>query len=355
MQLQVVSLALQTHAVGALPHVGVLVSTFLGPSSCLSLSDACSLGSVALLDWLWDVSCVSSSDRTPGWTLNNYLRSEPLYMEWQFREGLQIAASRGDLDTLNWLFHHFSGLEVPSEVVTAAAKNGHLTVLKFLLQHDQGRNCTHENKKVELDEDSWTDSVPVMPTDWKGPGNAVRWGGHATREAVRAKHFDIVRWLDEHALHENDQEEMDDVIYVAANGGSVAFAESILPEGTTVAQYVHERALPDAIQWLLDNNLVLHNQDASASAIFTLAREGNLELMKSVAKLHSTKRLTRDWVQKWEWGMGSACERGDFAMIKWMADHRTGKEACRRDNDNKIQAADPGLGPEMGMGHGICL
>ncbi|KAG6973413.1 hypothetical protein JG688_00003553 [Phytophthora aleatoria] len=271
-QLRVVAFVLRPRTpVATLLHIGALISNFLGPTSCLSLSEACTFGSIQLLD----------CDRTPGWSLTNYLRSELFYHQWQFREGLQIAARSGDVGMVKWFFDHFSGLEVPSAVVTAATGNGHLLVLQFFLENDQGRDRKHEQKQVEIEEDSWTDSVPIMPEGWSDPGNMVRWGGLATREAVRNKHFDVVQWLDQHAPHKNNEEETNEIISVAANGGSVAFAEFILPERARVVEYLHDRAQSDAIQLLLDSNLVRGNQDASASAIYTLAREGNLEIMKS--------------------------------------------------------------------------
>ncbi|KAG3098072.1 hypothetical protein PI124_g16136 [Phytophthora idaei] len=281
-QLRVAAFVLRPRTpVATLLHIGALISNFLGLSSCLSLSEACTFGSIQLLDWIWGSNCTSVGDRTPGWSLTNYLRSEPFYHQWQFREGLQIAARSGDVGMVKWFFDHFSGLEVPSAVVTAAAGNGHLLVLQFLLENDQGRDRKHEQKQVEIEEDSWTDSVPIMPEGWSDPGNMVRWGGLATREAVRNKHFDVVQWLDQHAPHKNNEEETNEIISVAANGGFVAFAEFILPERARVVEYLHDRAQSDAIQLLLDSNLVRGNQDASASAIYTLAREGNLELMKS--------------------------------------------------------------------------
>ncbi|ETK73611.1 hypothetical protein L915_19482 [Phytophthora nicotianae] len=336
-QLRVVALVLRPLSpVAALPHIGVLLSSFLGPSSCLSLSEACVFGSIQLLDWIWESSRTSVNDRNPGWSLTNYLRSEPFYHQWHFREGLQNAARRGDVDMVKWFFDHCSGLEVPSEVVAVAAENGHLPVLQFLLENDQGRNCKHEKRLVELEEDTWEDSVPVMPEDWTGPGNVVRWGGHATREAVRNKHFNVVQWLDQHAPHQNSEEETNDIISVAANGGMIAFAESILPEGARVVEYLRDRAQSDAIQVLLDSNLVRGNQEASATAIYTLAREGNLDMMKQVAKLHSRKRMSQAWITRWEWGMSAACERGDLTMVKWMSEDRAGKEALRRSNDKML-------------------
>ncbi|KAL4095017.1 hypothetical protein PRIC1_008395 [Phytophthora ramorum] len=143
-------------------------------------------------------------------------------------------------------------------------------------------------------------------------------------------------WLDEHTPHENDQDEMDEVIGVAANGGSVAFAETILPPDTRVVNYLLDYAQPDAIQWLLDNGFIKKNKDASAFAILTLARTGNLDLMKQVAKLHSRKRLNKDWIDKWDWAMDSASERGDLAMVKWVAEDRAGRAVLARIKDDSV-------------------
>ncbi|GMF63885.1 unnamed protein product [Phytophthora fragariaefolia] len=289
--------------VATLPHVGPLISNFLGPSSCLSLCEACTFGSIELLYWVWDSSCTSIDDSSSTWTLCNYLRSDPLYSHWLFREGLKVAAERGDVRMVRWFFDQFSGLEVPSEVVTKAAGHGHLPVLEFLLEHDKGRGCKHKQVEVEVEEDAWVDSVPVMPAKWSGPGDVVRWGGHASREAVRGKHFDIFRWLDEHTPHTNSEEEQNDVIRVAANEGSAEFAATL---------------------------------SKSAATIPTLAREGNLDLMQQVAKLHDKKRLTKDWIDKWDWAMATACKRGDLRMVKWMAEHRSGRAVLDRTKQKMI-------------------
>ncbi|KAG3010550.1 hypothetical protein PC120_g15001 [Phytophthora cactorum] len=249
--------------------------------------------------WVWESSCTSTESRSPEWSLANYLRSNLFYSEWQFREGLLISVRRGDVEMVKWFFDHFSGLEVPAEVVTAAASKGHLPVLQFLLENDQGRCCDHKRKTVEMEvewstgwgptlprEDSWTESVPIMPKEWNGLN----------------KHFQVFQWLEEHAPHKNDEEEANTIIEIAANEGSVIFAESILPEG---------------------------NPGASASAIVTLAREGNLELMKRVARPHSKNRMSEKRATKWEWRMSAACKRGDLLMVKWMAEHPIGQELRR--------------------------
>lgn len=105
------------------------------------------------------------------------MRSEPLYYQWQFHKATQIAAARGDVKTLEWLFSHFTGCEVPSEAVTKAAAGGHIPVLEFMLNHDAGWNFNREIVQMsygEGGEDSWFESVPDLPDDWSGPGNVVR-------------------------------------------------------------------------------------------------------------------------------------------------------------------------------------
>ncbi|KAG3201034.1 hypothetical protein PC128_g4160 [Phytophthora cactorum] len=64
---------------GVLQHVSAQISSFLGSPPCLSLSQACSFGSTKLLDWIWDSSCTSVSNRPSTWPLHNYLRSDLHY------------------------------------------------------------------------------------------------------------------------------------------------------------------------------------------------------------------------------------------------------------------------------------
>ncbi|KAE9109911.1 hypothetical protein PF005_g11338 [Phytophthora fragariae] len=154
---------------------------------------------------------------------------------------------------VKWFFERFSGLEVPSEVATKAVGKGHLPVLRFLLEHDEGLDYRHEQVEVELEADSWTDSVPS-----------------------------------------------------------------------------------DGVQWLLDNKCIKKYQIRSASTFLTLAREGKLDLMQQVARLHDKKRLTKDWIDKWDWAMEIAARLEDLSMVKWMAEHRYGREVLKRGKDDNV-------------------
>ncbi|KAG2772419.1 hypothetical protein PC116_g6024 [Phytophthora cactorum] len=273
--------------VASLPHLEPLVSTFLGPSSNLSLAEACQFGSTTLLDWIWDSSTTSASGRTPGWTLCNYLRSEDHYYQWQFHKTTQVAAARGDVKIMEWLFTHFSGCEVPSEAVTKAAGNGHLSILEFMLNNDAGWGFNRDFVQMsygEGGEDSWFESVPDLPEDWDGPGNVVRWGGKSMEVAVRRRHYKVARWLKEYVPYESTEEELDTMVEIAVNDGTMEFAEYLMPADREILEYIHERAKPKAVEWVLEREDVKKNQDFGAYAIVIAAVHGNLDLMQRVAR-----------------------------------------------------------------------
>ncbi|KAG6949576.1 hypothetical protein JG688_00014568 [Phytophthora aleatoria] len=108
-----------------------MISSFLGPPPNMTLQKACSTRCVRLLDWMWVSSCTSTADSVLHWTLANYLRSDPHYYHYQFSKSLEMAAGRGDLEVVKWLFAHFSGCKAPASVVGAAVKKGHLVVVQF--------------------------------------------------------------------------------------------------------------------------------------------------------------------------------------------------------------------------------
>lgn len=151
--------------------VGSKVSTFVGPSPTLSLHQACAMGSLKLLDLLWEASCTSMDTRSVGWSLSNFLRSEPHYYHWEFIVSLLVAANRGNLEVVQWLFDHFSGCEAPADAFEEAAVNDHLPVVKFLLANSD--NCRDElnnsAKKRKIvtggDDKAILQSVPVQGKD----------------------------------------------------------------------------------------------------------------------------------------------------------------------------------------------
>ncbi|KAE9247221.1 hypothetical protein PF002_g6378 [Phytophthora fragariae] len=98
----------------------------------------------------------------------------------------------------------------------------------------------------------------------------------------------------------------------------------------------HINTASDGVQWLLDNKCIKKYQIRSASTFLTLAREGKLDLMQQVARLHDKKRLTKDWIDKWDWAMEIAARLEDLSMVKWMAEHRYGREVLKRGKDDNV-------------------
>lgn len=305
---------------------------------------------------VWDSSCTSEDDRASSWTLCNYLRSEPNYHQWQFRKALGVAAGRGHVKTVNWLLDHFSGFEIPSEVVTAAAKGGHFPVLKLLLNQDAGRDKEHEAKEVTVLDDEWVDSVPVMPKGWNGngPGNAVRWGGHAIREATTAGFYSVARWLHDNTPHLTNESESWEIVEIAANAGAIALAEAVKPPNRNIMQYMHSEMTPAALKWILENGheeLIKKNQDMAAMAFRVAAGSGDLELAQRIAGLRNARKRNADWPSLWECSIIDACSRGDLAMVQWLTKQPLGRKICKRLKDGDDITLTNLLRDAAGSGH----
>ncbi|RLN72922.1 hypothetical protein BBJ28_00024549 [Nothophytophthora sp. Chile5] len=179
-------LVLRVHpAIAALPHVAGVVSSFLVPTSSLSLAKACRFGSLKLLDHIWAASCTSIADRKPWWSLTNFLRSDRHYHAWMFSMALREAASQGDLEVVKWLFTHFPGCTAYVGVVEAAAEAGHLHILQFL----------HANSTAAFSDDTRIDQQHEVPVGLE-VGNAitVNWGCDDVVFAAENGYLEIVRW-----------------------------------------------------------------------------------------------------------------------------------------------------------------
>ncbi|RLN95847.1 hypothetical protein BBJ28_00020422, partial [Nothophytophthora sp. Chile5] len=173
--LTTVALVLRVQLTAAsLSHVEDMISSYLGPSPNLTLARAVSFDSIKLLDHLWANSCVSSADRTPGWSLLNFLRSDRYYYRYAFSKALEEAARLGLLHVMEWLFAHFSGVEAEVEVAEAAANAGHLHILQFLFDHS-----AFTEFQEGLNERGFLILRRLYPDD----GIVITWGRH---DAVRA-------------------------------------------------------------------------------------------------------------------------------------------------------------------------
>ncbi|KAE9333630.1 hypothetical protein PF008_g14359 [Phytophthora fragariae] len=65
---------------------------------------------------------------------------DPFYRRWLFNKTTEMAAARGDLQSLQWLVESYLPDEFLTKAVAAAAANGHMSVLEWLFEthHDRG-------------------------------------------------------------------------------------------------------------------------------------------------------------------------------------------------------------------------
>ncbi|KAG6577916.1 uncharacterized protein IUM83_16742 [Phytophthora cinnamomi] len=295
----------------ALQDVAPTIADFLGPDRNLSLHEACNTGSLKLLDWIWRVSCDRSNDRAASWSLASYLQSDAHYYQWQFSESLEVAAGLGDIDVVQWLFQHFRGCQVAVEVVEAAAKNGHLGVLQFLLAHDA------ENRgRSEL----------------RGAGHAVHWGGHSLVDAVENGHSEVVQYLYRCASHRYDEAEVTRAIKTALRVGEMKLAEFLLPRGRCILDYAEFCSHPDVIEWKLDCGYYRRDPFSAGAAIKYLVRSGRLDLMQRIAEQHYPPPENADWSADWRSAMVHACVNGGKEILQWLMEHPAGRWTCRGDD-----------------------
>ncbi|KAE9018277.1 hypothetical protein PR003_g14053 [Phytophthora rubi] len=310
----------------ALQQLERTICSFLGPSPYLSLSQACALGSIELLQWIWDSSCTSPRTRQPRWSLHNFLRSDVHYYRYQFSNSMEVAACRDNLAMVEWLDTHFSGCEVPSGVPEAAARNGNLPILQFLLAHDGasigGHSDAKKKKQVE------TEDGGVKAQIQGREGNRVQWGRRVMSLALSSKHPDVVRWLHENMPDGKNERDREREIECALRNGDVELAKFLMPPGRCVLDYATCSGLK-MIEWMLDCGYVQRDIGHANSAIGSLAYLGRLDLMQQIVLLHSPPRKHDTLcLHSWWNAIVIACERGYLEMLKWLMDHPLGQELC---------------------------
>ncbi|POM63347.1 Hypothetical protein PHPALM_21272, partial [Phytophthora palmivora] len=308
----------------ALQDLGPTIADFLGPDRYLPLHQACHLGSLKLLDWMWRISPSKASN----WSLASHLHSNCHYYHWQFSEALEIAAGRGDVAIVQWIFEHFTTCQVAVEVVEKAAKNGHLNVLQFMWEHDKERM----KGEVIADDDFSVESSISSHT--------VHWGGSSLLKAVENGHLEVVQWLCQRDTHRCDEAHIAFAIKAALGQGNINIAESLLPRGKCILDYAAYCPHQDVIEWKLDCGYFQHDACSAGVAIKDLALSGRLNLMQKLAELHDPPPETSSWLTSWSGsinvmkclyergtidkvrdGLMHAIREGHFDMVKWMIEH----------------------------------
>jgi hypothetical protein len=284
-------------AADALDQAAPLITQFLGPPPNLSLSQACRFQSTALLDWIWGASCASEASRGPDWTLGNFLRSDEFYHRWQFGQAVKVAVELGSFSILEWLFGHFKGAIVDLDVVIKAAKQGKMSMLRFMLENDP-----------------------------KERGNTVQWGAGSVQQALRANQLDVARWLYENTPQDGTTEEQHTwTIKAAMEAGAMEFCESLLPKGRCLLDYADFCNIPEMIEWKLDCGYFKRDTDGAVVAIRDLALENRLDEMKRIAELHNPPPEDLNWVGEWREAVEEACSGAKLGVVKWLMEHPTGR------------------------------
>ncbi|ETM99943.1 hypothetical protein PPTG_18530 [Phytophthora nicotianae INRA-310] len=296
-------------------HSSRTISQFLGPPPSLSLTEVCSVGTTAMLDWIWSASCVQIEDRTQGWSLTNYLRSDPHYYRWVFVKSLSAAAERGDLAIVKWLFAHFSNCEAPVDVAIAAGRQGHLRVLRFLWEYRSGRFT------VFTENDSVVAGKCTVQFDegWDGHCWGVPVGPHGGPTVISKaiENGELVQCLEEGmVLHSYDRKL---AIKHALQLGDMDLAMRLLPPGKSIAQYAADDARPEMIQIMFDSGKLQWDEERSATAFGNLGTHGNLELMQQIFQLHSPlQKDHQSWEYAWSKALKGARSNGDLRVLQWL-------------------------------------
>eukprot|EP00644_Phytophthora_capsici_P007150 jgi/Phyca11/546703/estExt2_Genewise1Plus.C_PHYCAscaffold_220198 len=250
---------------------------------------------------------------------------------------MEMAAGRGDLEIIKWMFSHFSDCKVPLEAVEIAATNGHLAVLRYLLEHDtnnqeKARISTKKRKVVTetarrgyLHLLKYFQSLPSAPgfvpsttttqkRDMNGVLQLSSSGGNvnvASRDVHRTtlddRHWQRSSW--------NSTDAMDNA---AANGhlATVQWLHVNRTEGCTTdaMDCAAANGHLDVVKWLHANR----SEGLTTKAMDGAAANGHLHVVKWLHE-HTSAGCTSH-------AMDSAAEYGHFSVVKWLHAHRN--EGC---------------------------
>jgi hypothetical protein len=298
------------------------LSSLLFPPPSLLLSEACALGNTALLDLVWAASCTRAEDRRPGWSLTNYLRSDPHYYRWQFVKSLYEAAGRGDLAVVEWLFAHFAGVEAPEDVVLNAARFGHLRVFRFLFERRSG-----ERNEAEQTESVRAGVTNQCCVNLGGFADHRRDGESLIRESVA--NGQLAQCLDDGMVLDDD--DRDAAIEEALCTGEFKLADRLLPPGRPILDYATHRSRPEILVKVLDAGCWNWNEQLAERILPHAARSGTCALMQQILQLHSPLREDHSrWKSAWSFALEKACSGGNMSVVAWLMEHPLGHEACEQ-------------------------
>ncbi|GMF14848.1 unnamed protein product [Phytophthora lilii] len=226
--------------VAALPHVMQCISVFLDTSPSWTISRACGIGSVRLLD------------RVVAATTTSRVAQDAFYRQQQFTLGSTQAAIRGDYAVLRWLLRSLPGGLV-TKAVEEAARHGRLDVLQWFFDN-------HDN---------------------------VFWGAREMEAAAEHDHVQTIRWLEQHAPVTRKVKLLD----LAAKNGNLALVKELHESGreqATLATFGVAAAHGHlhVLKWMADHSVAAQRLPPTGPSISMddAAHRGHLKVVKWLKK-----------------------------------------------------------------------
>ncbi|KAG1685609.1 hypothetical protein DVH05_007907 [Phytophthora capsici] len=255
----------------AIDHVISTVSGYADSSVEQPLHKACKLGSVELLNRIWD----STVDLEPTgwglWSVRNLLRSHKLYGKMQFTLCLLEAAKINSVDIAQWLFDRFPH-GVRRKVIYEAVKAGAFELLQFF--RTKGTVVSREDE----DDGDWDEETE----DWE-KGRYIHFGGLDAAKAILAGHADLAKWL--YTTHEETAEMRDDygALDAAFITGNMELAHWLMDKvgveaaGDDVLPGAAANGHVECLQWFEDNDLYT---ECDTGTLIKAAEAGHLKVVQ---------------------------------------------------------------------------
>ncbi|EGZ14593.1 hypothetical protein PHYSODRAFT_506313 [Phytophthora sojae] len=185
-----------------LSRVFTAMSLYLDSAVELPLRKACRLGSLKLLDRIWD-SSEAFVDKTPTtseasdktFTLRKFIRTDKFYRQYQFALSMEEAVKQKSLEMVKWLSARFQGYTVPEEVGKIAVREDSRDIIEFLLEIDisSGGDAVQGDDLFVEHHAAANGHLEVL--QWLDQLRRIDGTGGLLTVAANKRHIHIVRWV----------------------------------------------------------------------------------------------------------------------------------------------------------------
>ncbi|GAB9470933.1 hypothetical protein Gpo141_00008160 [Globisporangium polare] len=230
--------------------------------------------------------------------------------------GILLAAQRGDLELVQWLFSQSTEAGVSfdcraTKLMDCAAGGGHLHVVQWVHEHHR-KECTEAAMNLA----AGNGSLDVV--QWLHVNRIEGCTVDAMNSAAMNGHFDIVQWL-----HANRSEGCTEwAMDAAAKNGHldiVKWLHDDRKEGCSVRamDFAAENGHLEVVQWLHSHR----SEGCTTEAMDGAAKNGFLNIVQWLQTNRSEGCTVR--------AMDDAAENGHLEMVKWLHENRA--EGCTVD------------------------